>query len=150
MKVGRVETHLDRLDDKLASRLAEDVGTEAAVEPDTSPPGAVGLVVLELSRQEDGDENLEDGTLDSNDGNHAEDSVRSVPHLEVPQELEEGDHADDGTQWAMAAIVAPNWVVWALRQGPRKSEMRKRTRRKAMFQTMGPRAMMAIRRDRGP
>lgn len=49
-----------------------------------SPPSPVGFVVLELSREEDGDEDLENATLHGHDGNDTEDCVGSVPELEEP------------------------------------------------------------------
>jgi hypothetical protein len=97
-EVRGVQAHLDRLDNEFTSGLAERVRAEATVEPDTSPPGAVGLVVLELARQEDGDEDLEDAALHGDNGDDAEHGARRVPALEVPEEFEEGNHADDSTQ----------------------------------------------------
>jgi hypothetical protein len=70
-KVRRVETHLDSLDDELSCRLAESVRAETAIEPYTSPPGSVRLVVLEFSGQENGDENLEDAPLHADDRDDA-------------------------------------------------------------------------------
>jgi len=52
-EVGTPQRELDDLDDKLASRLRHDVVAEAAAVPLASPPSTVGLVVLELARQED-------------------------------------------------------------------------------------------------
>lgn len=83
-KVGRVQAHLNRLDDKFSRRLAERVRAETAVEPNTSPPCSVGLVVLELSGEEGRDEDLENTTLDRNDGDKTKDGVRGVPGLEEP------------------------------------------------------------------
>lgn len=100
-EIGRVKTHLDGLDDKLSSGLGQGVRSETSVEPDTlicqslpkvesremtySPPSSVGLVVLELSRQEDGDQDLEYTPLNSDDGNDTEDRMRGGPSLEVPE-----------------------------------------------------------------
>jgi hypothetical protein len=100
-EIGRVKTHLDGLDDKLSSGLGQGVRSETSVEPDTlicqslpkvesremtySPPSSVGLVVLELSRQEDGDQDLEYTPLNSDDSNDTEDRMRGGPTLEVPE-----------------------------------------------------------------
>jgi hypothetical protein len=54
--------------------------------------------VLELSGQEDSDEDLEDTPLHGNDGNDTEDSVRSGPSFEVPKEFKEGNHTDDSSK----------------------------------------------------
>lgn len=83
-KVGRVQAHLDRLYNKLSRRLAQRVAAEAAVEPNTRPPCPVGLVVLELARQEYRNEDLEYAPLDGYDGDEAEDGVRGVPAFEEP------------------------------------------------------------------
>ena len=40
--------------------------------------------MLELSRQEDGDQDLEDTPLHHDDGDHAEDSVGRVPKFKEP------------------------------------------------------------------
>lgn len=109
-EIGRVKTHLDGLDDELSSWLRESVGSKTSIEPDTlrhqyfaisgcqiathSPPSSVRLVVLELSREEDGDEDLEDGPLHGDDSNDTDDGASSAPSLEVPKQLEEGDHTD--------------------------------------------------------
>ena len=83
-EVGAPERQLDDLHDEFTRRLGHRVRTQSTAVPLASPPCAVRLVVLELTREEDGDEDLLDGTLDSNDGNDAEDSVRSVPELQEP------------------------------------------------------------------
>ena len=49
--------------------------------PPSGPPGLVCLVVFELSRQENRDQDLVDGTLDENYGNETEDGVRGIPEL---------------------------------------------------------------------
>jgi hypothetical protein len=48
-EVGRVQSHLDDLDDEFSSRLTKNMRAQATVEPDTGPPSSVGLVVLEFS-----------------------------------------------------------------------------------------------------
>lgn len=97
-EVGRVQSHFDDLDDELSSGLTKDMCAQSTVEPDTGPPRSVGFVVLEFSRKEDGDQELEDESLNRDDGNHAKDDVRSVPHLKPPHEFEEGNETDDGTK----------------------------------------------------
>lgn len=49
-----------------------------------SPPRSVGLVVLELSREEHSDQNLKDASLHHNDSDHSKYGVRRVPQLEEP------------------------------------------------------------------
>lgn len=83
-EVGRVQTHLDDLDDELSSRLAQYVRTQTSVEPNTGPPSPVGLIVFEFSRQEDRDEDLENSSLYADDGNDTEHGVRDIPELEEP------------------------------------------------------------------
>lgn len=95
-EVRTPKRQLDDLDHELAGRLAERMRSQAPAVPLARPPRAVRLIVLELPRQEHGDEDLEDRTLDEDDGDHAQYSMRCVPQLEEPQELEEADHADEG------------------------------------------------------
>lgn len=97
-EVGRVQSHFDNLDDELSSGLTKNVRSQATVEPDTSPPSSVGFVMLEFTRQEDGNQKLEDESLNGDDGNHAQNDVRSVPHLEPPHEFEEGNETNDSTK----------------------------------------------------
>jgi len=52
--------------------------------------------VLEFSGQEDGDQDLEHTSLNRDDGDDTENSVRCTPSLEIPQQLEEGNHTDHG------------------------------------------------------
>ena len=74
-EVGRVQSHFDNLDDEFSSGLTENVRSQATVEPDTCPPSSVGLVVLEFTRQEDGNQKLEDESLHGDDGNHTQNDV---------------------------------------------------------------------------
>jgi hypothetical protein len=69
--------------------------TETSTVPLSSPPSAIGFIVLELSTQHAGDQHLEQGSLDGNCGNHAQHSVRDIPQLDEPQELEEPDETDN-------------------------------------------------------
>jgi hypothetical protein len=54
--------------------------------------------VLELSRQEDSDQDFKDTSLHGNDGDDTEDGVGCTPSLEVPEQLEEGDHTNDSRE----------------------------------------------------
>lgn len=60
-----------------------------------SPPSSVRLVVLELSREEDGDEDLEDTPLNGHGRYDTQYGVRSIPKFQEPKELEECDHSYD-------------------------------------------------------
>jgi hypothetical protein len=97
-EVGRVETHFDDLDDEFSRRLAEDVRSQASVEPDTSPPCSVGFVVFKFSREENRDKNLEDTSLDGDDRNYAQDDVRGVPEFEPPHEFEERNETNNSAK----------------------------------------------------
>jgi hypothetical protein len=54
--------------------------------------------VLEFSGQEDSDQDLEHTSLNCNDGDDTENSVGCGPSLEVPEQLEEGNHTNDGRE----------------------------------------------------
>ncbi len=95
-EIGREQRHLDDLDNKLTSRLAEGVTTKTTTVPASRPPSAVGLVMLELTREYQSDQDLEDGALDGNDGDNAKHGVRGVPELEEPQELKGNNDTDNG------------------------------------------------------
>ena len=69
------QTHLDDLDQELSSGLAESVTSKTAAVPAASPPSAVRLVVLDITRQEDRDDDLVDGALDGNNGDETQDCV---------------------------------------------------------------------------
>ena len=58
--------------------------TESTTVPLARPPCAVGLVVLELTREEDGDEDFVHGTLNGDDCDQPKYGVRCVPELEEP------------------------------------------------------------------
>ena len=83
-EVGRPERHLHDLDDEFTSGLREGRRAESTTVPLARPPGAVSLLVLQLTREEHGDEDLLDRTLDGDDGDDAEHRVRSVPELKEP------------------------------------------------------------------
>ena len=78
------ERHLHNLDDEFTSRLGERGRAEAAAVPLAGPPRAIRLLVLELTGEEDGDEDLLDGALDGDDGDDSENGVRRIPKLEEP------------------------------------------------------------------
>ena len=52
--------------------------------------------MLELSREEDGNEDFKDTPLDGNDGNDTNDGAGGTPSLEVPEQLKECNHTNDG------------------------------------------------------
>ena len=83
-EVGRPERHLHDLHHELTRGLRERGRAEATAVPLARPPRAVSLLMLELTREEHGDENLLDRALDGDDGNDTEDSVRRIPELEEP------------------------------------------------------------------
>ena len=83
-EVRRPERELDHLDDVLARGLAERMRAEAATVPFTGPPRAVGLVVLELAGEDEGDDEFVDCALDGDDGEETDDDVRAVPEFEDP------------------------------------------------------------------
>ena len=161
-EVGRPERHLHDLDHKLARRLRERGRAEAAAVPLAGPPRAVRLLVLELAGEEDGDEDLLDGTLDGDDGDDSENGVRRIPKLEEPLQRTlvsaRTVHADEvltknsknatsprsAMKCANAAMNAGNFAHPSS-IGPKKSDTKKRVRRTAAFHTTGPTAMMPIR-----
>ena len=93
-EIRRVKTHFDRLDDEFTRGLRERVGSKTPVEPYSRPPSSVGFVVLEFSREEYRDEDLEYTSLNTDDGDNGETGVCSVPLFEEPFEFEKGDHTD--------------------------------------------------------
>ena len=83
-EVRAPERKLDDLHDELACRLRHRMRPETTAVPLARPPRAVRLVVLELAREEDRDEDLVDRALDEDDRDEAEDGVRNVPELQEP------------------------------------------------------------------
>ena len=83
-EIARPKTELDHLDDVLARGLRERMRAEPAAVPFTGPPRAVGLVVLELARDKDGDQDLLDRTLNRDDRDQTENGVGRIPSLEEP------------------------------------------------------------------
>lgn len=98
-KVGREQVHLDDLDHELAQRLAHwtrsatstpsaertCAAAETASVPPSGPPGAVRLVVTELAREEDGDDDLEQRALDEEHRDGPHDRVADVEPFEVEE-----------------------------------------------------------------
>ena len=83
-EVRRPETKLNALDHKLACRLRKDVHAKVTAVPDARPPGAVRLIVLELTAEEQRDADLVHRTLDGDDRDDTQDSVRRVPEFQEP------------------------------------------------------------------
>ena len=70
-EIVRPQRHLHNLDNELASGLRHRRRAKATAVPLTSPPCAVRLIMLEFTRQENGDEDLVDGALNENYGDEA-------------------------------------------------------------------------------
>jgi len=85
------QRELDNLDHELSRGLRHDVRAQPTSVPSSSPPCLVGLVVLELARQEHSNEDLVDGPLDGDDGDEAQDGMRCIPTLEIPLEGQMSD-----------------------------------------------------------
>lgn len=83
-QVRAPQAQLDDLHHELSRRLRDGVVAQPTSVPATSPPCSVRLVVLELTSEEDGDEEFVDGTLDKDGGDETEDCVRGVPGFEEP------------------------------------------------------------------
>ena len=83
-EIVRPQRHLHNLDDELASGLRHRRRAKTTAVPLTSPPCAVRLVVLELTREEYRDEELLDRALDGHDGDDTQNCVRDIPELKEP------------------------------------------------------------------
>lgn len=92
LTVRRKETHLDQLDNKLSGGLTEDMRSEPSVVPNSRPPRSVDLVVLELSTEEDGDEELVDEPLDEQRGDQTKQRMRGVPDFQEPLQKRQSKH----------------------------------------------------------
>lgn len=92
-KVGREVTQFGDLTQELTARLRDGVPTHAV--PFSSPPGDVGLIVLELTSQCQANYQLVDEPLNGNHGNHAENTTRPGPSLKEEHNLENGKQDDD-------------------------------------------------------
>lgn len=80
-EVGAPQRQLDDLDDELSRGLRHRICAKAAAVPLSGPPRPVRLVVLEFTRQEDGDEDLVESALDEDDSDQTQDGMRNVPQL---------------------------------------------------------------------
>lgn len=78
------ERHFHDLDEELASRLRHSRIAESASVPLACPPCAIRLIMLELTSEEDGDEDFLDRALDGDDRNNTKHSVRCIPKLKEP------------------------------------------------------------------
>lgn len=83
-EVGCPEGHLDDLDHELAGGLRERRRPKTPTVPLSGPPSPVRLFVLQLARQEHGDKDLLNGTLNGNDGDDTKHRMRRIPKLEEP------------------------------------------------------------------
>jgi hypothetical protein len=162
-EVGAPKRHLHDFDDEFTGRLRKGRATEAASVPAARPPSTVGLVMLVLTGEDDGDENLLDRPLDGDDADDTQNRMRRVPQFKEPlkkREWERIGKRDDRTltknskktmiprrasMWAMAALTDPNFSQRS-NIGPRSKATKKRVRRMTAFHTTGPTAMKRIRR----
>ena len=78
------QRQLDNLDNELSCGLRHGMVSETSSVPLASPPRQVGLIVLELSREEDSDEDLVNGTLNVDDGDQPKNSMGDIPQLQEP------------------------------------------------------------------
>ena len=83
-EVGTPEGHLHDLDDVFTSGLREGRRSEATAVPLSGPPCSVSFIVLVFTREEYGNEDLLNGTLDSDDGDDTKHGMRCIPGLEEP------------------------------------------------------------------
>lgn len=65
-------------------RLRHDVVAKAAPVPPACPPCSVGFVMFELARQEHGDQDLVDSTLNRDNRNETKNGMRRVPGFQEP------------------------------------------------------------------
>ena len=83
-EVRRPERHLHDLDEEFTSRLRERGRAEPTPVPFAGPPSAVSLFVLQLTRKEDRNEDLLDGTLNGDDGDDTKYRMGGIPELQEP------------------------------------------------------------------
>lgn len=88
-EISGKEGTLDDLYEEFSQRLRNRMPAETRRPPLSAPPCSVCLVVLELTREEDGDDRFEERSLDGDSSKHADDDVRHPPSLQIPDELEE-------------------------------------------------------------
>ena len=91
-EVRAPQRQLDDLHDELARRLRHRGRAQAAAVPLARPPRPVRLIVLELTREEDGDEDLVDRALYEDDRDETEHGVCDVPQLEEPLHIAVSKH----------------------------------------------------------
>ena len=60
---------------------------QATTKPTPSPPCAIRLVVLEFSREEDGNKDLVNGSLDVDHTYEPKDGMRWIPQFEEPLQM---------------------------------------------------------------
>lgn len=109
-KVGGEHVQLGDLAKELTGRLRD--GAPAHRVPFTRPEGNVGLVRLDLASQAERDDQLEQESLDSNNGDHAAERLGKVEAFEdehgqeEDQEHDDGDGVSDGSQNASELLAA--------------------------------------------
>ena len=119
--------------------------------------------MFELAGQKYCNENLLNGPLDSDYGDHTKDGMGSIPEFQEPliisslsERMGINYHGaltknsknpmmpTSDRKWASAAMYDPNFGH-PEKTGPRSSEVKKRVRSTVAFQTIGPRATRDIR-----
>ena len=98
-EVRAPQRQLDDLHDELARRLRHRGRAQAAAVPLARPPRPVRFIVLELTREEDGDEDLVDRALDEDDRDETEHGVCDVPQLEEPLHIAVSKHPHVNERW---------------------------------------------------
>lgn len=93
-KVRREITQFGNLAKELTARLGHGVPSHAV--PFSSPPSDVGLIMLELTSQGQGDDELVDEPLDGSHGDHTKNTPGPRPALEEKHDLENGKQDDHG------------------------------------------------------
>jgi len=83
-EVGSPQPKFDDLDDELTSRLRHSMGAEANAPPFPSPPSSVRLVMLKLTRQEEGYDDFMDCSLNENNSDQSNDRMGYFPTLKEP------------------------------------------------------------------
>ena len=92
-EIGGEVTQLSNLAEELTPRLGE--GVPSHVVPLAGPPSDVGLVILELTGEGQGDDKLVDEPLDCHHGNHTGDGTGPIERFKDEQNLEEDDEDYD-------------------------------------------------------
>lgn len=81
---------LGNLAEELAAGLRERV--PAHVVPLAGPPGNIGRIRLELTRQSERNDQLEHKALDGDGGDHAEEHAWETESFEEEHDFEQGEH----------------------------------------------------------